>query len=150
MDKKEELKKGLEQLVKEAIEIYKLAKEVETDTDLGKFGMEYQNWYTRALRVVEILSNDRLEEFVGYYKIDPKRKELYDRNYVIQDFIMGTGAATDFLDGPSWDTNAITEVYRRIRLASRSLSRRIMVSSLRTGPLIFRVIQQTMKGFKNF
>lgn len=126
MDKKEELKKGLEQLVKEAIEIYKLAKEVETDTDLGKFGMEYQNWYTRALRVVEILSNDRLEEFVGYYKIDPKRKELYDRNYVIQDFIMGTGAATDFLDGPSWDTNAITAArfYNQLQIL-QSLETRI-------------------------
>lgn len=126
MDKREELKQGLEQLVKEAIEIYRLAKEVETDTDLGKFGMEYQNWYTRALRVVEILSNDRLEEFVGYYKIDPKRKELYDRNYVIQDFIMSTGAATDFLGKPSWDTNAITAArfYNQLQIL-QSLETRI-------------------------
>ena len=75
MDKKDELKNGLEGLIKEAEGICILASKAK-DMDIIKFGMEYQNWYTRAPKIVEVLAPDRLEEFISYYKIDPKRKSV--------------------------------------------------------------------------
>ena len=67
--------------IDEAREIINLAASAKK-LDILQFGMEYQNWYTRALKVVEILANDRLEEFISYYKIEPKRKETnhYQKN----------------------------------------------------------------------
>ena len=50
------------------------------------FYFDYQTWYTRAVRVVEIALPDRVAEFRGYYEIDPKRKSLNYSTYVIQDF----------------------------------------------------------------
>ena len=50
------------------------------------FYFDYQTWYTRAARVVEVTLPDRVEEFRGYYEIDPKRKTLGYENYGIQDF----------------------------------------------------------------
>ena len=40
------------------------------------FPYEYQSWYTKALKVVEILAPDRYQEFRAYYEVDPKRKSL--------------------------------------------------------------------------
>ncbi len=117
MDKREELKKGLQELIKEAIEICELAAKTKK-ADIFKFGMEYQNWYTRALKIVEILANDRLEEFISYYKIDPKRKLTNAQNYVIQDFIMGIGARKSVLEGPYWDIHNVTaiKVYNQLQI----------------------------------
>ena len=42
----------------------------------AKFQFDYQNWYTKALKVVTSLASDRLAEFRGYYESDPKRKAL--------------------------------------------------------------------------
>ncbi len=125
MDKREELKKGLEELIGEAKEITNLAAGAKK-LDILKFGMEYQNWYTRALKVVEILANDRLEEFISYYKIDPKRKSVNAQNYVIQDFIMGIGAREDIYNKPSWDTNNVTvlKVFNQLQIL-QSLETRI-------------------------
>ena len=51
------------------------------------FPYEYQSWYTKALKVVEILAPDRYQEFRAYYEVDPKRKSLGYGTYVIQDFL---------------------------------------------------------------
>ena len=51
-----------------------------------KFGTTYQIWYTRAYKVVELLGNERLDEFISYYRIDSKRKTLDVGNYAIQDY----------------------------------------------------------------
>ena len=61
-----------------------------------KFGRVYQNWYSRAYKVVESLAPERLEEFISYYRIDPKRKSLDKGNYVIQDFLKG-------ITRPNWN-----------------------------------------------
>jgi hypothetical protein len=50
------------------------------------FEYKYQSWYTKALRAVQHLASDRLNEFRGYYEIDPKRKSLSYGTYVIQDY----------------------------------------------------------------
>ena len=72
------------------------------------FGIKYQDWYTRALQVVRALAPDRLDEFVGYYLADPKRKTYCSSTYVIQDYVMGDGAATNGYDRPLWDVHAVT------------------------------------------
>lgn len=125
MDKKEELKKELEQLIEEGGEIFALARKAK-GSDILKFGMDYQNWYTRALKIVDILANDRLEEFINYYKIDSKRKSLDSQNYVIQDFIMGRRARTIVSTGPLWDINSKTtmRVYNQLQIL-QSLQTRI-------------------------
>lgn len=125
MDKREELKKELGQLIKEAAEIAELAIKAK-DMAIVEFGTKYQNWYTRALKVVEVLAHDRLEEFINYYKIDPKRKVVNAQNYVIQDFIMGIGARTDHMERPVWDANNITaiKVYNQLQIL-QSLETRI-------------------------
>jgi hypothetical protein len=51
------------------------------------FEYKYQSWYTKALRAVQHLASDRLNEFRGYYEIDPKRKSLSYGTYVIQDYL---------------------------------------------------------------
>jgi len=126
MDKREELKEELGQLIKEAAEIVELATKAK-DMAIVDFGTKYQNWYTRTLKLVKILANDRLEEFIGYYKIDPKRKTFNAQNYVIQDFIMGIGAPNHRLtDKPLWDTNNVTAIktYNQLQIL-QSLETRI-------------------------
>jgi len=126
MDKKEELKQGLYELIKEALELASLASEAKDSSTVLKFGTKYQHWYTSAIKVFEILANDRLEEFISYYKIDPKRKSFSAQNYVIQDFIMGIGARTDLYNKPVWDTNNVTavKVYNQLQIL-QSLETRI-------------------------
>ncbi|HBT3076860.1 TPA: hypothetical protein MBF08_003468, partial [Klebsiella pneumoniae] len=41
-----------------------------------KVANEYQQWYTKAYRVVSQIIPERLEEFERLYKGDPKRKEV--------------------------------------------------------------------------
>jgi hypothetical protein len=74
---------------------------------------------------VEVLANDRLEEFINYYKIDPKRKETNPFNYVIQDFIMGRSARIH-RGAPLWDINAVAavKVYNQLQIL-QSLQTRI-------------------------
>ena len=51
--------------------------------------MVYQRWYSRASKIVELLGQERLEEFTSYYRIDSKRKTIDVSNYVIQDYLKG-------------------------------------------------------------
>jgi hypothetical protein len=52
------------------------------------FGQEYQAWYTPALKVVEQVLPDRLEEFRILYRQD-RRKQLDVMTYSIADYIAG-------------------------------------------------------------
>lgn len=49
----------------------------------------YQQWYTKAYRVVSQIIPERLEEFERLYKGDPKRKEVTYANYSISDYLIG-------------------------------------------------------------
>ncbi len=89
--KKEDLKKGIEELLEEAYKLKVLLEEEELGI-MVEFIERYQVWYTKSLKVVEFLAKDRLEEFIAYYRIDLKRKEITSRTYVIQDFVIGQGA----------------------------------------------------------
>ena len=70
-----------------------------------KFGTAYQHWYSRAYKLVESLAPERLDEFVSYYRIDPKRKFMGFTTYVIQDYIKGVGASKDPYGKPIWNAN---------------------------------------------
>lgn len=55
------------------------------------FHHEYQNWYSRSLKIVQQLAPDRYPEFKSYYEVDPRRKSLGYGTYVIQDYLKGIG-----------------------------------------------------------
>lgn len=86
MDTKESIAKEIGALYSEGAEILKAF--MEDDKKLN-FRPSYQGWYTKALRVVEVLAQDRYPEFKSYYEIDPKRKNLGYGTYVIQDHLKG-------------------------------------------------------------
>ncbi len=101
----ESIKKELENLIKKEKqeELLKLAENI---ADTLKFGTAYQHWHSRAYKLVESLAPERLEEFVSYYRIDPKRKLFHADNYVIQDYIKGIGARINPRNKkPFWDAN---------------------------------------------
>jgi len=125
MDRRQELKKGLQELIDKGSGIFELARTAKSGKIL-EFGTEYQNWYTKALSIVEALAKDRLEEFIAYYKIDPKRKDVTPFNYVIQDFIMGRSAAQDIYGKPKWNKNTAVavKVYNQLQIL-KSLEHRI-------------------------
>jgi hypothetical protein len=54
-----------------------------------QFQYRYQSWYTKALKAVQSLAQDRYAEFKAYYEVDPKRKTLGYGTYVIQDYLKG-------------------------------------------------------------
>ena len=98
MNASENIKKELDSLDEMVTDLLKLAKDRK---DVIKFGFAYQDWYSRAHKVIEILAPERLQEFTSYYLIDPKRKTIYSRTYVIQDYIQGAAAHTSAEWNPS-------------------------------------------------
>ena len=58
----------------------------------------YQEWYSQARTVVGQLLPERLDEFTLLYS-DSKRKAVNGTTYTIQDWLLGTRAATDRYTG---------------------------------------------------
>lgn len=85
MSKKETIHKELSALYKEGAELAVAFQKKEDK----QFQYDYQRWYTKALKAVASLAQDRYAEFRGYYEVDPKRKSLGYGTYVIQDFFKG-------------------------------------------------------------
>ncbi|WP_418603384.1 hypothetical protein [Hwangdonia sp.] len=83
---KTEIKKEVSELIDEANLILEFL-QAESKEEGFSFHMKYQSWYSKALKVVEILASDRYNEFKSFYEIDPKRKTLGYGTYVIQDYI---------------------------------------------------------------
>jgi hypothetical protein len=123
MSAPEEIKKELVDLLGAEQQLLDLARD---NNDIISFGSRYQNWYSRAYKLVETLGHERLAEFSSYYRIDCKRKVVNVENYVIQDFIKGIGARRDHYDKPLWDTNNLTmvRVVNQMQIIS-SLSSRV-------------------------
>jgi hypothetical protein len=63
MSTSEDVKKELEALLNTQDELVKLSRDIK---DILSFGTAYQNWYSRAYKVVESLAPERLDEFVSY------------------------------------------------------------------------------------
>jgi hypothetical protein len=100
MDKSEEIKKEIDDLINDQAKLIELAEDVQNTVS---FGTHYQKWYSKAYKVVESLAPERLAEFNSYYLSDPKRKTWDATNYVIQDYVNGFGARTDAYQKPRWD-----------------------------------------------
>lgn len=86
-----EVKKQIAELFNDAVEIAKTLSDPEGDSVL----FDYQRWYTRSLKVVELLAPDRIDEFRGYYEPDPKRKQLNFATYAIRDYLNNVGPLND-------------------------------------------------------
>ena len=78
----------------------------EADGKMLQFRFDYQRWYTRAARAVELLARDRYEEFCGYYLPSPNRKFLGYGSYVIQDYLKGVVPA--HRSAPDFDVHGET------------------------------------------
>lgn len=59
--------------------------------DLPNFDLEYESWYSEALRVVKQIVPDRLEDFTKHYKQE-RRKEIDFLTYTISDALLGLTA----------------------------------------------------------
>ena len=127
MPTSEIIKKELENLIKEEKqeELLKLAENI---ADTLKFGTAYQRWYSRAYKLVESLGPERLDEFVSYYLIDPKRKiiDIDITNYVIQDYLQQIGPIGTRGRKPPWDANSrvVIRITNQIQIIA-SLSSRV-------------------------
>ncbi len=55
---------------------------------LPVFGIEYESWYSEALRVIKQIIPDRTEDFIKQYK-NEKRKEIDFLTYGISDYLIG-------------------------------------------------------------
>ncbi|GJL66309.1 MAG: hypothetical protein NPIRA05_12800 [Nitrospirales bacterium] len=121
MNTESEVKKELDALLEETPELFKLCTKVD---DILAFGTKYQNWYTRATKLIELLGSDRVDEFRTYYRRDTKRKNIDALNYVIQDYIAGIGAYRDN-DKPLWDIHQIVtiRVYNQVQILASLKSR---------------------------
>jgi hypothetical protein len=60
----------------------------QANTKLPHFDIEYDTWYSEALRVVKQIIPDRAEDFIKQYK-DEKRKTIDRTTYVISDYLRG-------------------------------------------------------------
>jgi hypothetical protein len=105
----EEIKNELEYLVDQYSPLLGLLKVFESEQIL-KFGMEYQAWYTRALKLVQSLAPDRIDEFISYYRASSKRKSLNAATYVIQDYVNGYGPAEDIHGRKPFDEMNLTSI----------------------------------------
>jgi hypothetical protein len=106
-DKKTAIKEELSKLI---VEYQTLSKMLDSVQKAGEFGIAYQNWYTKTLKIVEQLAPDRLDEFIGYYRIDQKRKSFNPQTYVIQDYVMGISPKFSLYDENKWNTNEVTSI----------------------------------------
>jgi len=83
----------------------------------GLFRKQYQNWYTAASALVKQLIPDRHTEFVNYYLIDPRRKEIGYGTYKIQDWMNGSVSAFDAYDRTKYfnDTAIVSAAFESQR-----------------------------------
>ncbi|KAF3984752.1 MAG: hypothetical protein HFP81_00540 [Methylococcales symbiont of Hymedesmia sp. n. MRB-2018] len=121
MDTKATISKEVKVLYDEGA---KLVKALQDQDKKLNFPYEYQNWYTKSLRVVEILAPDRYAEFKSYYEIDPKRKSLGYGTYVIQDFLKGVAPFSSQYKGFNTQTQTVQNTFNQLTLL-HSLQERV-------------------------
>ncbi len=69
----------------------------------GSFEKKYQCWFTEVQSVLKQLLPDRLSEFEGFYKSDPRRKTVSAMSYTIQDWLTGLRSSTNYLGEKAFD-----------------------------------------------
>lgn len=109
MSAQEQIKNELKSLIQQQDSLLSLLNKLESAQILA-FGTAYQAWYTRAVALVRSLAPDRLDEFVAYYRLDPKRKTLHAGTYVIQDYVNGYGPVADYTGAKPFDEKNLTSI----------------------------------------
>ena len=107
MDAKSRVKAELKALIDEWNNVVNACKSLGA-ADLDAFGLAYQVWYTKTLKILEALAKDRLDEFKSLYMPDPKRKYVHEQTYVIQDFIRGVRPSQSEFAPPDYDPVLVT------------------------------------------
>jgi hypothetical protein len=144
MDTESEVERNIDSLIKEFPELIKLINKKDA---IMEFGIKYQSWYSRALKLVELLGPDRLEEFISYYRINPKRKSYNGATYVIQDYVNGMGANIDMYEKPLWDIHNTAGVrfLNQMQILSALRSRLSGVLSDVKGSLLAQIQDDELK-----
>ena len=93
MTTKEKLVDEINSCLKETIPLIESLQEKNKDKNYS-FHLEYQKWYSKAIKIIAFLAPDRFTEFKAYYEVDPKRKSLGYGTYVIQDYIKGVAPSS--------------------------------------------------------
>lgn len=86
MGAKEMVLAELSELLKDGYAVLKKFQDAKNEPNIR---IDYQSWYSKALKAMQLLAPDRHEEFRRYYEADPKRKGLGYGTYVIHDYIKG-------------------------------------------------------------
>lgn len=77
------------ELAEEIGDVFKdLPKEQKDKYHEFTFSDKYNEWYNESLVVIKQLMPERLEDFIGYYKL-PHRKEITVVTYTITDYLLG-------------------------------------------------------------
>lgn len=117
-----------ETISKEIVDLYKQGLEIRTalekNDQTNHFNYDYQEWYTKSLKVVKVLAPDRYPEFKSYYEINPKRKTLGYGTYVIQDYLKGVVPVSHRIQNFNAIYQTAQNLYNQITILN-SLSKRI-------------------------
>lgn len=101
------------------------------EKNCGPFEDEYQDWYSEAIAVLRQLTPDRVDEFVGLYKADARRKALTSQTYCIQDWLNGIHPAPQGRSGEkAWDDLAIVAMRLRTQVLILKAAEKRFESSL--------------------
>jgi hypothetical protein len=107
MDTKERIKEELKNLVEEGHALSGMLSAKTADKD-AEFIVNYQLWYTKAIKLARLLAPDRYEEFCAYYEPDQRRKQINVESYRIQDFFRGIRPVKNpSTQEEAWDARAI-------------------------------------------
>jgi hypothetical protein len=101
---------------------------------LSQLTIIYETWYTRALRVVQNLVPERLEDFVSAYKSN-RSAPLSRSSYTIQDYLLGIKVSL----APYFESDLLVQ-----RLIQRQLG--ILSSALRDRPVSEETSETFLQG----
>jgi hypothetical protein len=111
MGTKERVKAELKDVVKEGHALSQMLS-ANTLSKEADFLVNYQAWYTKAIKIVRVLAPDRYQEFCSYYEPDARRKLISVDTYRIQDFFRGVRPAKNpSTQEVAWDARSIANAY---------------------------------------
>jgi len=117
---KQEVQDELSKLLKEGNAVLKKFQDTEK---LPNVSLDYQAWYSKALKVMQLLAPDRYDEFRRYYEADPKRKGLGYGTYVIHDFIKGVAPGAYHLQDFDTRGQAALGMYNQLVILAAVIGR---------------------------
>lgn len=120
MGAKEKVQDELSELLKQGNAVLKKFQDTEK---LPEVRIDYQSWYSKALKVMQLLAPDRYEEFRRYYEADPKRKSLGYGTYVIHDYIKGVAPGAYHLQDFDTRGQAALGMYNQVIILASVIGR---------------------------